>query len=125
MLQLPEEPTLSELVEIIRSFVRERDWEQFHQARSLAISAGVEMGELLELFQWFTDKEIEQALGQDEYRSKLSHEIADIMIYLLRLADVASINPSDAILSKMQINRDKYPANKVHGKRPRDPRQQK
>lgn len=124
MLPLPKnEPTLSELVDIIREFVRERDWEQFHKPKSLAISAGVELGELLELFQWLTDEEVEQALNEAQYREKLSYEIADIMIYLLRLADVASIDASSAIMSKMDVNREKYPAADVEGRRPRDPRQ--
>lgn len=123
MLCLPqEEPTLREIVDIIHEFVRERDWEQFHQPKSLAISAGVEMGELLELFQWLTDEEVEQALTEDQYREKMSHEIADIMIYLLRLADVASIDASSAIISKMDVNRQKYPATDVEGRRPKDPR---
>ncbi|MBS3795748.1 MAG: nucleotide pyrophosphohydrolase [Candidatus Thorarchaeota archaeon] len=113
---------MRELVDIICEFVRERDWEQFHQPKSLAISAGVEMGELLELFQWLTDEEVEQALTEDHYREKLSHEIADIMIYLLRLADVASIDASSAIMSKMDVNRQKYPATDVEGRRPKDPR---
>jgi len=117
-----EEPTLREIVDIIHEFVRERGWEQFHQPKSLAISAGVEMGELLELFQWLTDEEVEQALTEDQYREKLSHEIADIMIYLLRLADVASIDASSAIMSKMDVNREKYPAADVEGRRPKDPR---
>ncbi len=123
MLCLPQnEPTLNEILNIIREFVRERDWEQFHQPRSLAISAAVEMGELLELFQWLSNEEVEQALSEDNYRVKISHEIADAMIYLLRLADVASIDPSNAIISKMAVNREKYPSNEVEGRRPKDPR---
>ena len=103
---------------IIREFVKERGWERYHRPESLAVSASIEIGELLELFQWLDDEEIERYLRDDAFRFRLASEIADVMIYLLRLADVTGINPSDAILDKMKENEKKYPSDKWHSRIP-------
>ncbi|TFF96743.1 nucleotide pyrophosphohydrolase [Candidatus Thorarchaeota archaeon] len=103
---------------VIREFVEERDWTQFQKPRALAISAAVEMGELLELFQWRTDQEVSQRLEDKAYRDELADEIADVMIYLIRIADTAGISPTEAILTKMESNREKYPVEEYRGKIP-------
>ena len=103
---------------IIREFVKERGWERFHKPESLAVSASIEIGELLELFQWLEDSEIEDYLKDDEYRSKLAAEIADVLIYILRLADVTGINPTDAVLEKMKSNSKRYPSEEWHERIP-------
>ena len=95
---------------LIRSFVAERNWNSFHKPSALAVSAAVEMGELLEKFQWLTNDEIIDMLENDAYREGLGDEIADVIIYLLRLCDVTGINPTTAILHKMKKNELKYPA---------------
>lgn len=110
--------TLEDVMVIIRDFVEERDWTRFQKPRALAISAAIEMGELLELFQWRTDDEISELLKDDKYRASLAAEIADVMIYLIRIADTAGISPSEAILTKMTSNREKYPAKDYRGKIP-------
>ncbi len=109
---------LEELMALIRSFVRERDWEQFHKPSALAVSAAIEVGELLELFQWQSDKNIQELLNNENYRESLSHEIADVLIYILRLADVTGIDPAQAIIEKMQLNEEKYPAEGWSGRIP-------
>jgi NTP pyrophosphatase (non-canonical NTP hydrolase) len=113
-----KERSLQDLMSIIREFVKERGWERYHRPESLAVSASIEIGELLELFQWLDDGEIEQYLKDDGFRFRLASEIADVMIYLLRLADVTGINPSDAILDKMKENEKKYPSDKWHSRIP-------
>jgi NTP pyrophosphatase (non-canonical NTP hydrolase) len=113
-----EERSLHEIMQIIREFVKERGWEKYHKPESLAVSASIEIGELLELFQWLEDEEIEGYLKDEDFRSRLSSEIADVMIYMLRLADVTGINPTDAILSKMKINEKKYPSDEWHSRIP-------
>ncbi|MFW9846691.1 MAG: nucleotide pyrophosphohydrolase [Candidatus Thorarchaeota archaeon] len=113
-----EERSLQDLMEVIREFVKERGWEKYHQPESLAVSASIEIGELLELFQWLEDSEIEDYLKNDDYRSKLSAEIADVLIYMIRLADVTGIDPTEAVLQKMKENTKKYPSEKWHERIP-------
>lgn len=112
------ERSLQDLMEIIREFVRARGWERFHKPESLAVSASIEIGELLELFQWLDDSEIEDYLKNEKYRSKLSEEIADVLIYIIRLADVTGINPTNAILNKLESNAKKYPSKEWHERIP-------
>ncbi|MGY5875596.1 MAG: nucleotide pyrophosphohydrolase [Candidatus Thorarchaeota archaeon] len=103
---------------LIREFIAERDWEQYHRPVALAISASIEVGELLELFQWRTDVEIERDLDTDEFRSALADEIADSLVYLLRLADRTGIDPTKAIIDKMKKNAEKYPVSEWRSKAP-------
>ena len=110
--------TLAELLEIVREFVKERDWEQYNLPLNLAISASIEVGELLELFQWKTHEDVEEALKDDEFREALASEIADVLVYLLRVADTAGIDPTKAVVEKMKRNREKYPIDYWEGKAP-------
>jgi len=91
---------------IISNFRDERDWKQFHTPKNLAVSISVEAAELLEHFQW-----------SEECKNKkdISYEMADILAYLLLLADECSIDIEKAFLEKMEINKKKYPADKVKG----------
>jgi NTP pyrophosphatase (non-canonical NTP hydrolase) len=113
-----EESSLQNILLTIREFIKERGWERYQKPASLAVSASIEIGELLELFQWLEDDEIEAYLKDEEFRSRLSSEIADVMIYMLRLADVAGINPIDAILTKLKKNEKKYPSDEWHSRIP-------
>ena len=115
----PANPTLEDFIELIRDFVRERDWEQFNRPLTLAISAQIEMGELLELFQWKTEKEIHENLKNKKYRERIGEELSDVLVYLLRIADTSGVNLSEALLKKMEKNREKYPIGKWKGKAPR------
>ena len=110
--------SLEDLMAVIREFVSERDWQGFQKPSSLALSAVIELGELLELFQWLTHDEIDTQLENEEYREKLAEELADVFIYLLRIADTTSINPTKAILEKMKKNSKKYPIKDWRGKIP-------
>ena len=113
-----ESQSLEEIMTLIRSFVAERNWESFHRPSALAVSAAVEMGELLEKFQWLTNDEIIEMLENEEYREGLADEIADVLIYLLRLCDVTGINPTWAIRQKMKKNEKKYPSSEWRDKIP-------
>ena len=110
--------SLEDLIVIIRKFVEERNWQGFQKPAALALSAAIELGELLELFQWLTHDEIDAQLEKEEYRESLSDELADVLIYLLRIADSTSINPTLAILNKMKKNAQKYPVTDWRGKIP-------
>lgn len=104
---------LDELRDRLREFVRERDWEQFHSPKNLAMAMIVEAAELVEHFQWLTE---EQSIEiPPEKREEVAHEIADTFIYLLRMADVLNIDLIAAAHAKMDLNAQKYPADKVRG----------
>lgn len=104
---------LDELRDRLREFVRERDWEQFHSPKNLAMAMIVEAAELVEHFQWLTEDESSDI--SPEKREEVAHEIADTFIYLLRMADVLNIDLIDAAQAKMNLNAQKYPADKVRG----------
>ncbi|MGY5872906.1 MAG: nucleotide pyrophosphohydrolase [Candidatus Thorarchaeota archaeon] len=110
--------TLAELLEIVREFVKERDWEQYNLPLNLAISTSIEVGELLELFQWKTHEDVQEALKDDSFREALASEIADVLVYLLRVADTTGIDPAKAVIDKMKINREKYPIDYWKSKAP-------
>ena len=114
----PEDRSLNDFMVDIRQFMEDRDWSMFHRPTALAISTAIETGELLELFQWRSDAEVKIALQSEKYLQALSDEMADILIYILRLADVTGINPTEAILNKMKKNRAKYPAKEWRGRAP-------
>lgn len=105
---------LTELRDRLRGFVRERDWEQFHSPKNLAMAMIVEAAELVEHFQWSTEQESREL--NDEQRIKVEQEIADTFVYLLRLSDVLGIDLIDAAHRKMDLNAKKYPADKARGR---------
>jgi len=101
------------LRDIVRQFVEERDWDQFHTPRNLACALSVEAAELLEPFQWLekgTAQELDEAT-----RTQVRHEMADVLTYLIRLADKLDVDLYQAVLEKMKLNRQKYPAEQVRG----------
>lgn len=105
---------LNALRERLRGFVRERDWEQFHSPKNLAMAMIVEAAELVEHFQWATEQESRELTP--EKRLEVEHEIADTFVYLLRLADVLGVDLIDAAQRKMDLNAQKYPADKARGR---------
>ena len=84
--------TLEDLAGDLRRFAAERDWQQFHTPKNLALSLAVEVGELLEHFQWGSDGEIAERLRAADGREAVAEELADVLIYLVRLADVAGVD---------------------------------
>jgi NTP pyrophosphatase (non-canonical NTP hydrolase) len=104
---------LDQLRAIVRQFVDERDWDQFHTPKNLAAALTVEAAELLEHFQWLRDGRPDE-LGPDKLR-EVSHEMADVFVYLVRLADKLGIDLFAAVQEKMVLNRAKYPADQVRG----------
>ena len=92
----------------LRRFAAERDWEQFHTPKNLAMSAAIESAELMEHFQWLTPEQ-SRALPPAQ-RSEVAHEIADVLLYLVRLADMLDIDPVAAAHEKIGLNALKYPA---------------
>ncbi|MDR0782094.1 MAG: nucleotide pyrophosphohydrolase [Pseudomonadales bacterium] len=103
-----------------RDFARERDWEQFHTPKNLAMALTVEAAELQEIFQWLRADEA-SALSPAE-QQHLREELADVLLYLCRLADVCNVDLETAAHDKLRQNAVKYPVDKVRGsaKRPAD-----
>ena len=100
--------SLRELAIFLRQFADERDWEQFHSPKNLAMALSVEVAELTEHFQWLTQAE---SLSLDEQqREEVSQEMADVLIYLVRMADRLDIDLLDAASRKVVLNAKKYPA---------------
>lgn len=109
----PSSDTLTELRERTRAFARERDWEQFHTPKNLAMALSVEVAELAEHFQWLhtgADAELD-----DAKRTGIRHELADVLLYLVQLADKTGVDLRAAALEKMALNAAKYPADRVRG----------
>ena len=104
---------MQDLIESIRRFAEERDWEQFHSPKNLSMALTVEAGELMEHMQWLTDEESRNLSA--EKLLKVEEEIGDVLIYLLRLADKLDINPLEAARKKLKINADKYPVKDARG----------
>ena len=104
---------LARLRAIVRQFVDERDWDQFHTPKNLSSALAVEAAELLEHFQWLKDGRAEE-LGPDKL-VEVRHEMADVLVYLVRLADKLDVDLMAAVEEKMVLNRAKYPADKVRG----------
>jgi dCTP diphosphatase len=102
---------LSTLEQQLKQFTREREWEQFHTPKNLAMALSVEAAELLELFQW--DKE-GQAIDEKKL-NRVGEELSDILVYLLRLTHVLNIDLPQALEQKMLQNAKKYPAEMVKG----------
>jgi dCTP diphosphatase len=106
---------IDQLKQIQQEFCRVREWEKFHSPKNLAMALSCESSELLELFQWLTEAESRKAHENADMKENIRDEMADIMLYLIRMADQLQINLHDAILNKIEKNTKKYPADKVKG----------
>ena len=104
---------MDELIRMIRDFDAERDWNQFHSPKNLAMALSVEVAELAEIFQWMSERESTQ-LSEDKQK-KLMEEIGDVMIYLANLSDKFGIDPIKAAKGKIKLNETKYPSQIVKG----------
>ena len=97
----------------LAAFAQERDWDQFHTPKNLAMALSVEVAELVEHYQWLpsgVDAELD-----DAKRTGIRHELADVLMYLVRLADKSGVDLHAAVLEKMELNALKYPAGQVRG----------
>ena len=106
---------IEKLKEKVKHFVRERDWEKFHNPKDLAISISVEAGELLELFQWLKEEELEKIKENETFMKNIERELADILNYCLSMANTLELDLSKIVLEKMKENEKKYPKEKFRG----------
>jgi dCTP diphosphatase len=105
--------SLEELRSALQQFASERDWDQFHSPKNLAIALSVEAAELLEHFQWAPEADT-KVLTPDQH-VKVREEIADVLLYLIRLADKLNIDLLAAATDKIKVNAAKYPVDKARG----------
>lgn len=109
----PSTPTLAALRRQLRQFAAAREWEQFHTPKNLAMALSVEAAELLECFQWLTPEQ--SARPGDAERRAIEEEMADVLLYLLRLSDVLGVDLPRAAQRKMAVNARKYPVALARG----------
>ena len=100
----------------LQRFAEERDWEQYHSPKNLAVAISVEASELMELFQWCSDEQSYEMLNSKINKQRVEEEIADVFLYLLRFADRFNIDLEKVAKEKMAANRKKYPIALCRGK---------
>ncbi len=105
---------IPDLIQRLKNFAVERDWEQFHAPKNLVMALGVEVAELQEHFQWMSSEASENL--SSEQKQEVAYEMADVFIYLLRLVERLDVNLATVVEEKIKINASKYPAEKVKGK---------
>lgn len=120
-LPLRKKPTMTdksieELQARLRNFAADRDWEQFHDSKNLTMALAGEVGELIEHFQWLTPDESWRAMEDAKTAEEISDELADVMIYLSRLADVLGVDLLGAAVERIERNENRYPAEQVRGR---------
>lgn len=108
--------TVEELRQMVRTFVAERDWAQFHDPKNLSMSIAIEAAELMEHFQWIKTKELEAHLSNEHTRRQVGEELADILSYVLAMANTLKLDLSQTLRNKMEKNVKKYPAEDFKGK---------
>jgi len=90
-------------------FAEERNWDQFHSPKNLSMALAAEAAELLEIFQWLTDEQSKEIVNNEKEMTMIRQEMADIFIYLARLADKLSVDIEKAVHEKIEMNEQKYP----------------
>ena len=103
------------LAKMLRQFAKERDWEAFHTPKNLALALSVEASELVEIFQWSRGEQGWDELHDAVVRLRVEEELADVLLYLIRFADLAEIDLHSAALGKLATNAVKYPVDSFKG----------
>jgi dCTP diphosphatase len=106
---------LEDFIKRIDAFALERDWAQFHSVRNLVLAMVGEVGELAEVFQWVSDDLVGAFLAKPENHARLQEELADVLMYALRLASVSGVDVMVALEAKLASNAEKYPVDKSKG----------
>ncbi len=107
--------TIQLLQDIVKTFCEERDWDQFHNPKDLAIGVATEACELLELFRFKSEQEIQVLLKDSKFKEKLGDEVADVLFFILRLCQMNNIDLEQSFKNKLAKNAEKYPVAKAKG----------
>ena len=100
----------------LSDFAKKRDWEKFHNLKNLAISINIESSELLEIFQWDDNQKVDEKLKKKQFKERISDEVADVLLYLLRFSQIANLDLEKICLKKIKKNAKKYPIKLSKGK---------
>jgi dCTP diphosphatase len=100
---------IADLTRRMRHFTKARDWARFHDPKSLALALVGEVGELAELLQWLGHEEQVAAVREQPLQGRLGKEMADVLLYLLRLADVVGVDLAQAAVDKLRVNEERFP----------------
>jgi dCTP diphosphatase len=109
---------LDDLTERMRAFSKDRDWEQFHDPKSLILALVGEVGELAELFQWLPAESAAALSREDPLKTRVGEELSDVLLYLVRLADVLDINLNQAASAKLASSENRFRPEDFHGQAP-------
>jgi len=112
---MDQETNIHVLKEKIKKFCEDRDWDQFHSAKELTIALIIETAELLEHFRWKSDKEVKKMFENKSRKEDIEDEMADVLYFLIRIAQKYNIDLSQALNRKMSKNEHKYPVEKSKG----------
>ncbi|MFC0453607.1 nucleotide pyrophosphohydrolase [Rhodococcus jostii] len=107
---------IKDLQSLVSNFSERRDWSQFHTPKNLAMALSGEVGELTEIFQWLTPQQSEAVGHNAKTRAHVEEEVADVFIYLLRLAEVLDVDLAEVVRKKVELNDKKYPEEESRGK---------
>lgn len=111
-----DQTTVGELRRRVAEFVRQRDWEQFHDAKNLSASIAIEAAELMEHFQWLRSEGLDEVRRDPGEMSAIGEELADVVAFVLSFANAMDIDISSALARKMEMNARKYPVDRYHGR---------
>lgn len=106
--------TIEELKILVKNFCEERDWDKFHTPKELAIGISTEANELLQIFRFKNDEDMKMVMSSSK-KSEVEEEIADVLYFVLRFAQINDIDLSKALIDKISKNEEKYPLKKVKG----------
>ncbi|MFK7769931.1 MAG: nucleotide pyrophosphohydrolase [Mariniblastus sp.] len=109
-----QQSTLQDLRDVVRNFVDERDWKQFHSPKNLSMALTIEAGELMEHFQWITTDASREL--DDQAKADAGEELADVLCYTLAIANELGIDVASTLHAKMKKNREKYPVEEYRGR---------
>ncbi|UZN02991.1 nucleotide pyrophosphohydrolase [Cellulomonas sp. S1-8] len=112
---------IAELAAAVREFSQERDWEQFHDPKSLVLALVGEVGELAELFQWVPADQAVERFAAPDRRARAAQEMADVLVYLVRLADVLGVDLGAAARAKLADSHTRFPPEHHRGVAPHKP----
>ena len=106
---MDKDTSVADLLEAVRRFVAEREWEVYHSSKNLAMSIAIEAAELMEHFQWRKAEDGQTLLEDPEKKAEIAEELADILIYCLSFANQAEIDISEVVLAKLAKNEFRFP----------------
>jgi dCTP diphosphatase len=101
--------------QLVSKFIADRDWDQFHSIKNLSMALSVESSELVELFQWMKEEDSNQVAKDEKLKARVSEELADIFVYMFRIAKKCNIDIEEAVIAKIHKNSEKYPVEKARG----------